>query len=69
MLAASARAPVDAVTPEKRRLTLLGIGLNSTLGYGYGQDRFVRGAVTLAGFGFTGLVSRGRQNVGASSIP
>jgi len=66
---AKLRKLVDAVTPEKRRLTLLGIGLNPALRYGYGQDRFVRGAVTLAGFGFTGLVSRGRLNVGASNIP
>jgi leucyl aminopeptidase (aminopeptidase T) len=63
------RKLLDTLAPEKRKLTLLGIGLNPALGYGYGQDRFVRGAVTLAGFGFTGLVSKGRLNVGSSSIP
>jgi leucyl aminopeptidase (aminopeptidase T) len=66
---AKLRKLIDAVAPEKRRLTLVGVGLNPSLGYGYGQDRFVRGAVTLAGFGFTGLVSKGQLNVGSSSIP
>ncbi len=60
---------VGALAPEKRRLSLIGIGLNPALGFGYGQDRLVRGAVTLAGFGFTGLVSRGSLNVGSSRIP
>jgi len=60
---------VGALAPEKRRLTLLAIGLNPALRYGYGQDRLVRGAVTLVGFGFTGLVSGGSLNVGSSRIP
>jgi len=60
---------VGALAPEKRRLTLIGIGLNPALRFGYGQDRFVRGAVTLVGFGFTGLVSRGSLEVGSSRIP
>jgi len=66
---AKLRKLFDGVAPEERRLTLLGIGLNPVLKYGYGQDRFVRGAVTLAGFGFTGLVGKGRVNVGSSNIP
>jgi leucyl aminopeptidase (aminopeptidase T) len=57
------------VAPEERRLTFLGVGINPVLRYGYAQDRFVRGAVTLAGFGFTGLVSRGKLNVGSSVVP
>jgi len=60
---------VGALAPEKRRLTLLTIGLNPALGYGYGQDRFVRGAVTLAGFGFTAVVSRGSLMVGSAKVP
>ena len=60
---------LSSVPPEERKLTLLGIGLNPALGFGYGQDRFVKGAVTLSGFGFTGLVSKGRMKVGASALP
>ena len=60
---------VGALAPEKRRLTLVGIGLNPVLRFGYGQDRFVRGAVMLAGFGFTGSVARGSLSLGSSRIP
>ena len=35
------------------------VGKALPLSHGYGQDRFVRGVVTLDGFGFTGLVSEG----------
>jgi leucyl aminopeptidase (aminopeptidase T) len=66
---AKLRRLFEEVPPQNRRLTLVGIGLNSVLRYGYAQDRFVRGAVTVAGFGFTGLVSKGRLNVGSSFIP
>jgi len=60
---------LGSVPSEKRKLTLIGIGLNPALGYGYGQDRFVKGAVTLAGFGFTGLVQKRRLSVGSANIP
>jgi leucyl aminopeptidase (aminopeptidase T) len=60
---------IDSVAAEKRRLTLLGIGLNPLMGFGYGQDRLVKGAVTLAGFGFTALVSKGSLKIGSSIIP
>ena len=66
---AKLRKLFEEVPPQDRRLTLVGIGVNPVLRYGYAQDRFVRGAVTLAGFGFTGLVSRGRLKVGSSVIP
>jgi leucyl aminopeptidase (aminopeptidase T) len=59
----------DAVPPDDRRVNFLGIGLNPALRLGNGQDRFVRGAVVVAGFGFTGLVSRGRLSIGGSHIP
>jgi leucyl aminopeptidase (aminopeptidase T) len=59
---------MDAVAPEKRRLTILGLGFNQALGYGYGQDRFVKGALILGGFGFTGLVKKGSLSVGRSTI-
>jgi leucyl aminopeptidase (aminopeptidase T) len=66
---AKLRQLIDVVAPEERRLTLIGIGLNPMLEYGYGQDRFVKGSVTLAGFGFTGLVDNGKMTLGSSSIP
>jgi leucyl aminopeptidase (aminopeptidase T) len=59
---------MDAVAPEKRRLTVFGLGFNPTLGYGFGQDRFVRGSLILGGFGFTGLVKKGSLSVGRSTI-
>jgi leucyl aminopeptidase (aminopeptidase T) len=59
---------LDAVAPEKRRLTLVGIGFNPVLGFGYGQDRFVKGSITLAGFGFTGLVKKGSLSIGKSVV-
>lgn len=41
-------------TPESSRsLTLVTVGLNPKMKYGFGQDRFVRGAIGLAGFGFS----------------
>jgi leucyl aminopeptidase (aminopeptidase T) len=63
------RKLVDALPPGERRLKLLGVGLNPLMRYGYGQDRFVKGSVTLAGFGFTGLVKKGRLNLGSSKVP
>lgn len=60
---------LGSVPSEKRRLTLIGVGLNPALGYGYGQDRFVKGAVTLAGFGLTCVVQKGRLSVGSANLP
>lgn len=60
---------LDHIPPGERKLTMVGVGLNPVLGYGYGQDRFVRGAVTLGGFGFTGLVGKVKLDVGGSKIP
>jgi hypothetical protein len=62
------RKLVDAVAQEKRRLTIFGLGFNPVLGYGYGQDRFVKGSLVLGGFGFTGLVKKGSLSVGKSTI-
>lgn len=59
---------INEVPPEKRRLTLLGVGLNPELGYGWGHDRFVEGSVTLAGFGFTGLVKKGALRIAGSRV-
>ena len=59
---------VSALPPEKRTLKVVGMGFHPTFGYGYGQDRFVGGAVTLGGFGFTGLVKRGTLSFGTSKV-
>jgi leucyl aminopeptidase (aminopeptidase T) len=47
-----------AVAPEKRRVTVMMVGLNPKMKRGFGQDRFVKGAVSLAGFGFTGFAEK-----------
>jgi len=59
---------IDAVPAERRNVGLLTVGLNPKLGYGWGQDRFVEGSVTLAGFGFTGVVQKGTLAVAGSKI-
>ncbi|MDE1852319.1 MAG: hypothetical protein KGI38_01095 [Thaumarchaeota archaeon] len=58
----------DAVLPEKRNLSTLGVGLNPELAYGVGHDRFVEGSVTLSGFGFTGLVKKGTLSIAGSKV-
>ena len=50
---------LDPIPEAKRRLSLMGIGLNPAMKYGLGQDRFVDGAVTLAGLGFSAVVKKG----------
>lgn len=59
---------VGSVSPDRRRLALITVGLNPGLGYGWGQDRFVEGSVTLSGFGFRGVVKKGTLNVSGSGI-
>lgn len=54
---------LEAVTPEKRTLTSVFVGLNPLMRYEYGQDRMVSGAVGLGGFGFVGTVRRGSLSV------
>jgi len=50
---------VEAVSPEKRVLSTVLVGLNPLMKYEYGQDRMVSGAIGLAGFGFAGTVRSG----------
>ena len=57
---------VDLVPVEKRKVTSLLIGLNPKLRNGFGADRFVRGNMTLAGFGFAGQVRKGALKVSGS---
>jgi leucyl aminopeptidase (aminopeptidase T) len=59
---------LDPVFPEERRLKLVTVGLNPELGYGWGQDRFVAGSITLSGFGFRGLVKKGGLAVAGSDV-
>jgi leucyl aminopeptidase (aminopeptidase T) len=53
---------------DRRRLDTLIIGLNPQLPYGFGQDRFVAGAISLAGFGITGVVSKGTLTVNGQAV-
>jgi len=55
---------VKGVPEEKRSLSILMVGLNPKMGYVYGQDRMVAGSVTVAGFGFTGVVRDADLSVG-----
>ncbi|MDV3292995.1 MAG: aminopeptidase [Nitrososphaerales archaeon] len=52
----------------KRKLTLLGVGVNPELRYGFGQDRFVRGSVTLSGLGFTAVLRKSDLSSGGSRV-
>jgi leucyl aminopeptidase (aminopeptidase T) len=44
---------------EKRRLTTMNVGLNPAMKYGFGRDIFVKGAISVGGFGFTAAIRRG----------
>jgi len=59
---------VKPLAEEKRRLVLMGVGLNPVLRYGFGQDRFVRGSVTLAGLGFTAVVKNASLSAGGGAL-
>ncbi|MDV3244694.1 MAG: aminopeptidase [Nitrososphaerales archaeon] len=59
---------LEGVPSEKRRLSLMGIGINPRLKYGFGQDRFVRGSVTLGGLGFTAVLKKGSLSAGGGEL-
>ena len=67
-------ALLNGTPTERRKLTSINVGLNPLLRYGFGRDAFVKGAVTVGGFGFTALVkrgdllARGREIVTAGSL-
>ena len=44
------------VPEEKRKLASLGVGINPAMKFGLAQDRFVSGAVSFSGLGFTAIV-------------
>ncbi len=50
---------IRAVPEERRRLTILNVGVNPKMGFLYGQDRMVAGSVTLGGFGLMAVVREG----------
>ena len=57
-----------AVPEANRTLKAITIGFNPLMKYGYGQDRFVAGAVGLVGIGFTAIVRRGDLTVSGKPI-
>jgi aminopeptidase len=64
----SSRERLDSLInnqPEsQRKLEAVTIGLNPLLRYGYGQDRFVMGAVGISGLDFTGMLRKGTLRAG-----
>jgi leucyl aminopeptidase (aminopeptidase T) len=59
---------VMPIAEEKRHLTLMGVGLNPVLRYGFGQDRFARGTVTLAGLGFNAVIKKSGLSVSGNPL-
>ncbi len=59
---------LKSVAESNRTLSLLTLGLNEALGYGYGQDRFVSGSASIAGFGFVGIVRDATLKVDGSTV-
>ncbi|HYB03483.1 MAG TPA: hypothetical protein VED17_03415, partial [Nitrososphaerales archaeon] len=57
-----------SLSEDKRNLSTITIGLNQQLPYGYGQDRFVAGAIGLMGFGIAGVVSKGTLSIGGQPV-
>jgi leucyl aminopeptidase (aminopeptidase T) len=47
---------LEAVPEQRRRLTILNVGINPRMGYMFGQDRMVAGSVTIGGFGFMAVI-------------
>ena len=55
---------VEGVPFEKRSIASIMVGLNPLMKYEQGQDRVVSGSISLAGFGFSGVVRKGTLRVG-----
>jgi leucyl aminopeptidase (aminopeptidase T) len=62
------RELVESVPEVSRNLTQLTIGLNPKMKYGYGQDRFPRGSLGLAGFGFSCVARASDLSVSGNAI-
>ncbi len=52
-------ALIGALPEENRLIRSLTIGFNPEVKYGYSHDRFVPGAISITGFGFTAIVRDG----------
>jgi leucyl aminopeptidase (aminopeptidase T) len=59
---------VEGLQPEKRALSLVNIGINPLMKYGNGQDRMVAGAISVGGFGLSGIVRNGTLSLGGKAI-
>jgi leucyl aminopeptidase (aminopeptidase T) len=59
---------VEGLQPEKRTLSLVTIGINPLMKYGNAQDRMVAGALSVGGFGFSGIVRNGTLSLGGKPI-
>ncbi len=59
---------VKAVPEQKRKLTVLNVGINPRMDYLFGQDRMVAGSVTTGGFGFTAVVRGANLTVGGRAL-
>lgn len=59
---------IEDQAADERVISALIIGLNPLMKYGYGQDRFVSGAIGLAGLSFTAMVRNGTLRAGHSVI-
>jgi aminopeptidase len=59
---------IGNLSPEKRVLSMMTVGLNPVLTYGYAQDRFVNGSIGLSGFGFTGIAKNATLKIGSQTV-
>jgi len=59
---------IDPIPEAKRRLSLMTVGLNPAMKYGLGQDRFVIGAVTLAGLGFSPVLRKATVSTSGGAL-
>ena len=59
---------IGNLSPEKRVLSMITVGLNPLITYGYAQDRFVAGSIGISGFGFTGIVKNATLKIGSTSV-
>ncbi len=59
---------IEAVPEDSRRLSTVTIGLNPAMRYGYGQDRFVAGAIGVRISNFSAVVQKGSLAAGGTKI-
>jgi len=50
---------VETTQQDKRVLSFVTVGLNPSMRFEFGQDRMVSGAISLGGFGFSGILRKG----------